>query len=144
MQSSAVFFGPGLSRDKDLGFTFEGEIDLYAVAYEIAKWPLLLRPLASKLLPRARALKQNYQEMIHFLEPVLKKQLQTSSSGQEEKPSGRPSDFMQWMLDASQTGPCTLQRQCQLLLDIATDASFATSLSLTHISFDLATYPEYI
>lgn len=82
--------------------------------------------------------------MAQFLQPVLENRLQAWPTEQKEKASGRPSDFMQWMLDASQTQPCTLERQCQLLLDIATDAAFATNLSLTHISFDLATHPEYI
>lgn len=95
--------------------------------------------------PSARALKPNYQAMTRFVQLVLKKRLLVGPTSQKEKASsGRPSDFIQWMLDASQNELCTLERQCQLLLDIATDASFATSLSLTHISFDLATYPEYI
>ncbi|KAI4262093.1 MAG: hypothetical protein L6R42_002722, partial [Xanthoria sp. 1 TBL-2021] len=140
-----IFFGAGLCLDKDLlKITFDGEIDFYEVAYAIAKWPLLLRPLATKILPRARAMKQNYQAMARFLRPVLERRLQAWPAERKEKESGRPSDFMQWMLDASQTQPCTLERQYQLLLGNATDAAFATNISLTHISFDLATYPEYI
>lgn len=89
-------------------------------------------------------MKQNYQAMARFLRPVLERRLQAWPAERKEKESGRPSDFMQWMLDASQTQPCTLERQYQLLLGNATDAAFATNISLTHISFDLATYPEYI
>ena len=81
--------------------------------------------------------------MAQFLSPVLEERLRAwPIKGKESK--GRPNDFMQWMLDASRTEPCSLERQSQLLLDIATDAAFATNVSLTHISFDLATFPEYI
>ncbi|KAL8726326.1 MAG: hypothetical protein Q9181_006094 [Wetmoreana brouardii] len=140
-----VFFGSGICRDKDLlKITFEGEVDFYEVAYAIARWPLLLRPLAAKILPRARALKQNYQAMTQLLRPVLEERLRLWPAEPKGEAKGRPNDFMQWMLDTTQTQPCSLERQCQLLLDIATDAAFATNVSLTHISFDLATHPEYV
>ena len=138
------FYGPGLCRDENfLRVTFEGEVDFYEVAYAIAKWPILMRPLATRLLPRARALRDNYQAMARLLTPVLEERLRTWPIG-VEKSTGRPNDFMQWMLDASQSQLCSLERQCQILLDMTSDAAFATNVQLTQISFDLATHPEYI
>ncbi|KAL8801180.1 MAG: hypothetical protein Q9182_004628 [Xanthomendoza sp. 2 TL-2023] len=141
-----IFFGPVLCRDQDfLKITLEGENDFYGVAYAVAKWPLLLRPLAAKIVPRARALKQNYHAMAQYLRPVLEERLRAWPVEQKEKTTGpRPNDFIQWMLDASRTEPCSLERQCQILLDITTDATLATTQFLTHGAFDLATWPEYV
>ncbi|KAL8808978.1 MAG: hypothetical protein Q9223_005841 [Gallowayella weberi] len=141
-----IFFGPGLCRDKDfLKITLQGENDFYGVAYAVAKWPLLLRAVAARIVPRACALKQNYHAMAVYLSLVLEERLRAWPVEQKEKTTGpRTNDFIQWMSDASRTQPYSLERQCQILLNITAHATLATAQFLTHGSFDLATWPEYV
>lgn len=139
--SGSVFVGLPLCRDEEwIHATINYTVDAFADKEEIARYHWLLRPIIAPFIPKVRAIRRHQATARRLLKPVLEERLEAMQMPNYDPPH----DMIQFMIKNSgvRAGDAVYQASMQLLLSLA--AIHTTSMSLTHVIYDLCAYPEYL
>ncbi|KAB2573491.1 Cytochrome P450 monooxygenase paxP [Lasiodiplodia theobromae] len=139
-----VFVGAPLNRNEQwLDATIDFTHDVYIGGSKLRKWNYLLRPIVARfLVPEIRKVWKHQETARHFLVPIMEER----SAAQKRPGYKKPNDLIQWLMDnaAKETKPTSFARLAELQLLASFAAIHTTSLTCTHVLFDLAARPEYI
>ena len=141
LASGRVFVGPELNRNEDfLKCTIMFALDSFMGAEAIGKYPAFLRPLAQFWVPEIRRCKEALNIMKRLMKPVLEERVKADREGRE-----KAVNMTAWNMDNSPPSlarDLTYQSHLQILVSMA--AIHTTTMSSSHMWFDLAAHPEYV
>ncbi|OJD34743.1 cytochrome p450 [Diplodia corticola] len=141
--SAKVFLGEPLCRNRalvDISIAFTH--DAFKAKMALDRVPAPLRPLARYWLPEMARVRAIQKTMGQLIEPELRarraRRAQLEAAGE---PAPKPADSLEWM-DAVARGRPWDFAAAQLLLNF--NAIHTTSLTLTHLMFDLVAHPACV
>ncbi|KAH9477542.1 Cytochrome P450 monooxygenase 103 [Psilocybe cubensis] len=104
-------------------------------------FPMMLKPIIGRFLTRVPS---NIKRMVHHTGPLVQAQLdqEKSTEGNSEAPT--KNNLISWLLEEAKGEQRTVQDIALRLLTINFASIHTTSMALTNILYDLATYPEYV
>ncbi|KAH6633466.1 cytochrome P450 [Boeremia exigua] len=137
--SARLFVGTRLCRDpRWLQCSQTAAISAFATVSAMKRWSAWLRPLAQYLEPEKRALEAARTEAI----AILKEDAEASQSmdiKDEDK------DYLSyWVSNRHPKYATDFGAQALLQLELSIAAIHTTTMAVTHMVYDLATYPEYV
>ncbi|KAK3937790.1 cytochrome P450 [Diplogelasinospora grovesii] len=146
--SGHIFLGPELCRREEyLHASINYTVDVFKAVRALKKWPTVIRPFGAWFTPELASIKEHKQRAKEFLIPIIQERRAMMARGEE-----MPDDMLQWMLEKSVPGhnPTTETKMeddaemafLQLTLSMA--AIHTTSMTATHILYDIAAHPEII
>jgi hypothetical protein len=138
--SGRVFIGKPLCRNAEyLECIIMFTLNCFMAAPAVRKYPALLRPLARYWCPELVAVHKSLDTMKRLMAPVIEENARAIEAGTA------PRDMNTWNMvnaPASLRENITVQSHNQLAVSMA--AVHTTSMTTTHIVFDLAARPEYL
>jgi cytochrome P450 len=134
--SSKVFLGDEICRNPDwLRITVEYSVDSFMAAESLRIWPKMLRPVASKFLPRCRKVRAEMEEARQIITPVLeKRRAEKRAALKLGSTPKRYNDAMEWM-EESAKGRQYDPAVGQMAFSVA--AIHTTSDMMTQVIYDL-------
>lgn len=108
----------------------------------LKQWTMILRPLLARLFKETRRVAQHHATARRQLVPIL----MARQESQKHTGYKKPNDMIQWIMDgaSSERFPPSFGKQAELQLLIGLAGIHTTTLTCTHVLFDLAARPEYI
>ncbi|KAH8828974.1 cytochrome P450 [Flagelloscypha sp. PMI_526] len=103
-------------------------------------FPKFLRPFAAKVVCTTQG---SYRRLRKIAEPMLQERLDNDEQFGKSY-AGRPNDLISWLLEFAQGSQRSIRDLCVRILAANFGALHTTTVTLTHILFDLATNPQYI
>ncbi|KIL66539.1 hypothetical protein M378DRAFT_160521 [Amanita muscaria Koide BX008] len=142
--SNRMFVGLPLCRDPDyLQLNKQFTIDLVKTVRILDLFPSFLGPIVIRLLPDlSRGIERGYKH----LEPIFKDRLEQEARLGKDRPE-RPNDAISWLIEYSNSEQSETERIRNLvirMLQINFAAIHTTTMSFTHVLYDLAARPEYV
>ncbi|KAL2263955.1 hypothetical protein VTK26DRAFT_3949 [Humicola hyalothermophila] len=137
--SGRVFIGTELSRSEEyLDAAINYTIELMAARRAVDVMRPWLRPFLANRLPEVRRLNERIAQADRFLRPVVE-------ARQAMPDSEKPDDLLQWIMDGQDKFKrYTSKELAHIQLEISFAAIHTTTLTATHVFYNLAAYPEYI
>lgn len=118
-------------------------INLVNASNAIKQWKPALRPFVYRFLPELRRLYKDRAIACRLLKPIIIARRESA----DQKGYEKPNDMLQWMMDA-RVKEHDRDRDYQHMADIQLAMSFGamhtTTMTLTHMIYDLGIMPEYI
>lgn len=140
--SARVFVGPELCRNPEwLYLSIHFTKNLGWTRNILRLFPVLVRPIAARLMPSYWRIYKNLAAAQRLLGPIIAKR---HSSAKNDPNYEKPDDFLQWMMDDArpdEAHPNDIAHR-QLLVSLA--AIHTTSMSVSHFIYDLCAYPQYL
>ncbi|KAF2086784.1 cytochrome P450 [Saccharata proteae CBS 121410] len=135
--SARVFVGEPLCRNQRwIDISRDYTVLAFAGAHAIKKWKPWMRPFVAPFVPELRDLERVRGEALKFMAPIAKDRQQSSA---------KMDDLTQWMLNkAGVSWLKDYRSQADVQVQLALAAIHTTTMTTTHILYDLATYPEFI
>ncbi|TFK66593.1 cytochrome P450 [Pluteus cervinus] len=138
--SNRLFVGLPLCRNPDFGKLNIGYTrEVFKAAFILQQFPAFLRPFFAKLFTN---IDTNVNRAIRHLGPMIEERLAREKQLGSEDPE-RPNDLISWLLDYATPGLRTVYDLTTRVLTINFAAIHTTSMTFTHILYDLASHPEY-
>ncbi|KAI0800577.1 cytochrome P450 [Fomes fomentarius] len=139
--SSRVFVGLPLCRNRDyLDIVVNFAIDMISDRNRFMGYPQFLRSLIARLKSDTG---RNVGKASQYLSPIFdERRVMLEAFG--EGYSGKPKDLLQWILEEGIRRGSSDQAMATRILLTYFGAVDATSITLTHALFDLASMPRYI
>ncbi|KAH8828968.1 cytochrome P450 [Flagelloscypha sp. PMI_526] len=139
--SNRMFVGLPLCRDKEyLGIVVNYTLQVVSGAFILRLFPKDLRSLISKLFLSTN---KSYKRLRKIVEPMLQERLDNDEKLGANY-DGRPNDFISWLLEIAQPAHRTIRDLTLRILVINFAAIHTTTMSVTHVLFDIAANPQYI
>ncbi|KAK3689090.1 cytochrome P450 [Podospora appendiculata] len=139
--SGNLFLGPELCRsDEYLHMSINYTVDLFAAVAALKRYPKILRPLAQYFTPELSSIQDHKRRANAFLLPVIRRRRAMTREGM-----AMPDDMLQWMINKADSFNVKDDAElayCQLSLSLA--AIHTTSITATHIIYDLAAHPAIL
>lgn len=137
-----LFVGYDLCRNPEwLTISVEYWMDAFTSAKTIKWFPVLLRPLAARLMPQPARMRATRAAAQRLVQPIIRKRVEAAKDPNWEKPD----DLMQWIIDRLGDKAGTeeeLHHHAHVQLALAMGAIHSTVFSLLHEMFDLTAYEE--
>lgn len=135
--SARVFVGEPLCRDpRWLQLSKDYTLKAFQASRAIKQWKPWMRPLVHRFVPEMRELYRVKAEAIEFMKPV--------SQGRQEAETKRD-DFTEWMKQKSSPEFAkAYEEQAYVQIQLALAAIHTTTMSVTHMIYDLAQHPECV
>ncbi|KAL1636501.1 hypothetical protein SLS56_001084 [Neofusicoccum ribis] len=135
--SARVFVGEPLCRNpRWLELSKDYTLKAFQASRAIKQWKPWMRPLVHRFLPEMRELYSVRAEAIRFMAPI--------AQGRQELESKRD-DFTEWMKNKSSVEFAThYEEQAYVQIQLALAAIHTTTMSITHMIYDLIEHPEYV
>uniref|UniRef100_A0A8H8CFF9 Cytochrome P450 n=1 Tax=Psilocybe cubensis TaxID=181762 RepID=A0A8H8CFF9_PSICU len=140
--SNRLFVGLPLCRDPDFKeLTEQFTMHVILGGQILNLFPMMLKPIIGRFLTRVPS---NIKRMVHHTGPLVQAQLdqEKSTEGNSEAPT--KNNLISWLLEEAKGEQRTVQDIALRLLTINFASIHTTSMALTNILYDLATYPEYV
>ncbi|KAL9615808.1 MAG: hypothetical protein Q9160_009241 [Pyrenula sp. 1 TL-2023] len=138
--SGRVFIGTELCRDPDyLRTIIQFTLHVFVASVKIMEYHPLLRPIAARFLPDVRKVHEAHAEMVRLITPAIAARAAAIEEGTPTK------DLTTWNMVNSthnENESVRIQAHYQLIASMA--AIHTTSLTGSHILYDLAARPEYL
>ncbi|KAH8828949.1 cytochrome P450 [Flagelloscypha sp. PMI_526] len=103
-------------------------------------FPEILRPFAAKIVCSTHG---SYRRLRKIIEPMLQERLDHDEQFGKSY-AGRPKDLVSWLLEVAQGSQRSIRDLCIRILTVNFAALHTTTMTVTHVLFDLATNPQYI
>ncbi|EUC33567.1 hypothetical protein COCCADRAFT_4868 [Bipolaris zeicola 26-R-13] len=140
--SSRVFLGPELCRNPAwLRITVDYTTNLFFGVEALKKWHSFLRPIVWRFVPEVRKVRQQIEEAIRLIQPVVDKRTAESRSSAASSNKVKYSDAVQWAHELAGGRP---YHPALLQLGFSLAAIHTTTDQLCQTLYDLCAYPEYI
>jgi cytochrome P450 len=140
--SSRVFLGPELCQNPAwLRITVDYTMNLFFGVMALKKWSRLLHPIVWRFVPEVRKVRQQIEEAVCLIEPVVGERIAGSRSSAAFLSKAKYTDAIQWaheLADGRPYHPALLQ------LGFSLAAIHTTTDHLSQALYDLCSYPEYI
>lgn len=140
--SARIFVGPELCRNPEwLYLSIHFTKNLGWTRNILRLFPILVRPVAARLMPSYWRIYKNLGAAQRLLGPIIAKR---KSNAKNDPDYQKPDDFLQWMMDDArpdEAHPNDIAHR-QLLVSLA--AIHTTSMSVSHFIYDLCAYPQYL
>lgn len=137
--SSRVFLGLELCRNPAwLRITADYTVNVFFGVMALKKWPKYLHPFVWRFVPEVRTVRDQIQEAVNLIQPVVEKR-----TAEGKSPSSRKtySDTIQWANELANGRPYD---PALLQLGFSLAAIHTTSDLLSQILYNICAYPEYI
>ncbi|EJT96539.1 cytochrome P450 [Dacryopinax primogenitus] len=138
--SNRLFVGLPLCRDPvytQISRDFSGTVMFSG--FLINLFPTFLKPLVGRWITAAPRARKGFEK---FLVPMIKDRWRKEQEMGELWEKDKPSDLLQWVMDASKEHDSTPEDITNRLLGVNFAATHTTSLSFTHVVYWLAARPE--
>lgn len=140
--SSRVFLGPELCRNPAwLRITVDYTTNLFFGVMALKKWHRLLHPIVWRFVPEVRKVRQQIEEAVRLIQPVVDERIAESRSSTASSSKAKYTDAIQWaheLADGRPYHPALLQ------LGFSLAAIHTTTDQLSQTLYDLCSHPEYI
>ncbi|EJT99780.1 cytochrome P450 [Dacryopinax primogenitus] len=139
--SNRLFVGLPLCRDPvytQISRDFSGTV--IAAGVTISLFPKLLKPLVGRWVTAAPRARRRFEK---FLVPMIEERRRKEQEMGELWEKEKPSDLLQWLLDASKEHNPTAEDITTRILGINFGAMHTTALGFLHVLYWLAAHPEY-
>lgn len=138
--SGRVFIGAELCRDLDyLRTIIQFTLRVFVASVKLMEYHPLLRPIAARFLPDVRAVHDSHAEMIRLITPAIAARAAAIEDGSPTR------DLATWnMLNSTHNENESVRIQAHYQLIGSMAAIHTTSLTGSHILYDLAARPEYL
>ena len=134
-----TFVGLPLSRDEDwVNASVQTTVDTFVAAFKLWTYRWALRPVAAILMPEVWNIHKQNQKAANLLKPTLERHVQEMARDD----SKTPVNMLHFFLKNLPNKDPVYQAKLQSAINVA--AIHTTSMNVTHVLYDLATYPEYI
>jgi ent-kaurene oxidase len=144
--SGRAFVGTELNHDEEwIEATIQFTMEIFKGGWKLKQWNYFVRPLIARFfIPEIHNVWRYQAKARRILVPIMKKRLQEQKAMGSTKQ--KPNDMIQWLLDNAATDPSrpSLEKLAELQLVVSFAAIHTTTLTCTHVIFDLAARPEYI
>ncbi|KAJ7645874.1 cytochrome P450 [Mycena polygramma] len=139
--SNRLFVGLPICRDKAYLYNnIQHTIDVIQSANRITLFPPFLRPLVA---PWISSKNKSFTRALKYVGPLIEERLEKE---RELGPdwSGKPNDFISWLLEIAEDKERTVSALTLRLLSTNMAAIHTSSMAFTHALFDLTTHPEHL
>ena len=140
--SARIFVGPKLCRNAEwLYLSIHFTKNLGWTRNILRLFPILVRPIAARLMPSYWRIYKNLSAAQRLLRPII---AMRESSAKNDPDYQKPNDFLQWLMDDArpdEAHPDDIAHR-QLLVSLA--AIHTTSMSVSHLIYDLCAYQQYL
>ncbi|KAI9685127.1 MAG: hypothetical protein M1822_004714 [Bathelium mastoideum] len=134
--TSRMFGGTQLSKNDDwVHSTIKFAEDGFIGAQTIKRVPVILRPLAAKLIPALRRIKIHHRNARAAIFPMLE---------QRELSAKKPVDFLQWMTDDAKGHEQAKDFLAMIQLKLSFAAIHTSAAAPMQLLYDLCSMPEYV
>lgn len=140
--SARVFLGPKEGRnDEWITTIIEYTKNLFITGFILRVFPKYIRPLVAPLLPSYRGLNSNIVAARRIIGGIVRSRqtAEVQSDSQYEKPT----DILQWMMDAATGEEKKLENLSQRILILSLASIHTSALTMTQALYDLCANPEY-
>ncbi|TFK66266.1 cytochrome P450 [Pluteus cervinus] len=138
--SNRLFVGLPLCRDPDFGKLNIGYArEVMKSAFILSQFPAFLRPFFAKFVTN---IDTSVQRAMRHLGPMIEERLEREKQLGSEDPEC-PSDLISWLLEYAPPEFRTVYELTTRVLTINFAAIHTTSMTFTHLLYDLAAHPEY-
>ena len=140
-----VFVGHPACRDEDwirisVGFA----MDVFTTGAILRMFPPLTHPIVAWLIPARYRVMENLKTAEKILEPLMKRHKDNIAKKAAGEPIEEEEDtLLNWMIDRGTEEEIRLDRMALRQLFLCLAAVHTTSMSITHILFDLCSHPEW-
>ncbi|RPA74023.1 cytochrome P450 [Ascobolus immersus RN42] len=146
--SARIFVGPVICKDESwIKETIMYTVNVFNAATSLKKLPWIKKKLFSSTVPEVKTLRASRQKAFDILRPEIARRRAAEKEAKENGTEWKEvDDYLEWIRRRLDSHPTmgTIQYQAKLQLDLSMAAIHTTSLTLTHIIFDLAANPQYI
>lgn len=133
-----AFVGPELNRNEQwISSSIQTTVDTFSAAFSLWDYHWAVRPLIAFFSPQVRNIHTQQKKTAELLRPVITKRMREMQSP-DFKP---PVDLMQFFLQNLPNHDVFYQSQLHSAVNVA--AIHTTSMNVTQVLFDLATYPQH-
>ncbi|GME34527.1 Cytochrome p450 [Neofusicoccum parvum] len=141
--SAKVFLGEPLCRNRELvDISIQFTHDALKAKMALERVPVPFRPLAAYWIPELKHVREIQAKMTKLILPEVEaRRAKKAACEAAGKPVPKPVDSLEWMDSVARGRPWDFPN-AQLLLNF--NAIHTTSLTLTHLMYDLVAHPEYI
>jgi hypothetical protein len=140
--SSRVFLGPELCRNPAwLRITVDYTMNLFFGVMALKKWSRLLHLIVWRFVPEVRKVRQQIEEAVRLIQPVLDERIAGSRSSAASSSKAKYTDYIQWaheLADGRPYHPALLQ------LGFSLAAIHTTTDHLSQALYNPCSYPGYI
>ncbi|KAJ7720374.1 cytochrome P450 [Mycena maculata] len=139
--SNRLFVGLPLCREKEyLDLNIDYTVLVFTRGLMIRLIPEFLKPILAPLIMNR---KSSIRHALKFLGPSINERLQKEEEYGPERPD-RPNDLISWLLDLAEGEERTAPALALRILVTNMAAIHTSSMAMTAVLYDLATYPEHI
>ncbi|KAH8835010.1 cytochrome P450 [Flagelloscypha sp. PMI_526] len=139
--SNRMIVGLPLCRNEEfLNININYTIQVVIGATVVRLFPELLRGLAAKVVCSTHKAHRRLQKIVG---PLLQERLDNAEQF-GNKYEGRPNDLISWLLEFAQGSQRTVHDLCTRILLVNFAALHTTTMTVTHVLFDLSSNPQYI
>ncbi|KAK2608288.1 hypothetical protein N8I77_006906 [Diaporthe amygdali] len=144
--SGLAFVGPDIYRQEEyINNSITFTIDLFGAVAQLKRWPNWgpVRPIAARFIAPVKRLHAHREKAYAFLIPLIQERRKSTAA---IKDGEKPKDMLQWILEkADKFDTKQDQEIAMILILLGVAAIHTTSLTVTHILYDLIGYcPEVI
>ncbi|KUI58297.1 Ent-kaurene oxidase [Cytospora mali] len=138
--SGNILVGPPLCYDEEyLHAAMHYSRDISAAIRALKVWPRILRPVAQYFLPQVGVIRKYRKKAKTMLQPLIEEIRTTISKGNEA-----PDTVLAWMVEKSQEFQVDDDELANTQLVLIMAGIHTTNMTITHMLYDLAAYPECI
>ena len=141
--SSRVFGGLELARNQQwIDITTAYPRNAFACTMKLRMVPSFLRPLLAAVLPEYWRTRKCIWDAKRVISEMVVRPRAPTSGGSDRYKSNKPSDLLQWMMDAANGSESREEDLAHRLLFVSNASVMTTSLLISHCLYDLVMAPE--
>ncbi|KUI73673.1 Ent-kaurene oxidase [Cytospora mali] len=138
--SGNILVGPPLCYDEEyLHAAMNYSRDISAAIRALKVWPRILRPIAQYFLPQVGVIRKYRKKAKTMLQPLIEEIRTMISKGNDA-----PDTVLAWMVEKAQEFQVDDDELANTQLVLIMAGIHTTNMTITHMLYDLAAYPECI
>lgn len=117
---------------------------IFAVTLILRRFPPILHPLVSLLIPLRWRLMRNIRDTKKITQPIIEKHIAAEASGDTINKSTEPRTLLKWMVENANPHQKNLHSLVSTQLAVTVAAVYTSSQVTSHLLVFLAQNPQYI
>ncbi|KAI9708934.1 MAG: hypothetical protein M1820_003628 [Bogoriella megaspora] len=143
--ASRLMLGLPHCRDEAMvSITESHTVAIFAVTLVLRRFPPMLHPLISLLVPHRWAIWRNVRGAKKIIRPILEKHLAEEAAGITGNKSAEPESLLKWMMEHANDYQKSLHSLVSTQLAVTVAAVYTSSQVTSHLLVFLAQNPHYI
>ncbi|KAJ7607500.1 cytochrome P450 [Roridomyces roridus] len=139
--SNRLFIGLPLCRNQEyLDLNIRNAVDIFIHGQILSIFPEFIKPIVAPLIVTR---KKHLRQMLKFVGPMIEERIAKEDELGSDYPE-TPNDLISWMLEVAKREQRHAPGIAARMLATNMAAIHTTSMALSHVLFDLTTYPQYI